>query len=180
MYPGASVRPATAFCSRISRSWYAGDMLPSMYTPPSTVARKAFGTTAGPEGLADPFTAIAEEPARSRAGVVQGAWIGMIVLTTSPSLPSDTTSSLFLSSSVTPPTFLRKTTRFPSMSATSHSFSPMAVTALDHKVAKWRATSVRPHSPCVAVEDGVVRVRIETDFMRSATAIVAGWVEVEG
>jgi hypothetical protein len=66
------------------------------------------------------------------------------------------------------------------MSAASHSFSPTQVTALDQRVAKWRATSVRPHSLEDVVEDGEVTVRIETDFMRSATAIVADWVEVEG
>ena len=56
----------------------------------------------------------------------------------------------------------------------------MQVTALDHKVAKWRATSVKEPSPRVVDEDGVLTVRMETDFMRSATAIVAGLLKVEG
>src|ERR1700733_8040019 len=150
-------------------------MLPSIYTPPSTVARKAFGTATGPKGCADPFVTVVVVPARSLAGGAEGTWTGTIVFTTSPSLPSETTSSLFLSSSVTPPTLRRRMTRLPSMSATSHSFSPMQVTALDQRVAKGRATSGKPHSPDDVVKDGEVSVRIETDFMRSATAIVAGW-----
>jgi len=66
------------------------------------------------------------------------------------------------------------------MSATSHSLSPTPVTALDQSVAKWRATSVNVHSPSDVDEDGVVSVSTDSDFIRSATAIVAGVVGVEG
>lgn len=45
-------------------------------------------------------------------------------------------------------------------------------------MAKWRATSVRLQD--VNVLDGGVSSRIERDFMRSATAMVAGVLDVEG
>lgn len=66
----------------------------------------------------------------------------------------------------------------PSVSARSHSFAEMAVTALAQTVAKWRATSLRAQDPLPAV--GGMSSRIETDLMRSATAIVADVVGVAG
>jgi len=82
------------------------------------------------------------------------------------------------------------------MSARSHSCSPTQATALDHTVAKWRADSVSVHSVLVEFEEevavgadglstvtwelGGLSVRIDRDFMRSATAIVAGDIGVDG
>ena len=62
--------------------------------------------------------------------------IGTIELTTSPRSISDVTSRRRRSSSVTPFSLRRRTTRLPSISARSHSFGLIDVIALDHKVAK--------------------------------------------
>ena len=64
------------------------------------------------------------------------------------------------------------------MSATTHSFVPMVAVAEHHTVAKCRDTSLICQTPWEAVGGRISTT--EMDFMRSATAMMAGESCVEG